>query len=422
MKHMIVSLFVLISFMMPVVSGCSSEPKINTDEAISKARGILNDNVKEGSRATRDTIVRLTGGMVAEEALPLLEITVKDPDSAISDKSLKKILEFRDPSSAAILKEKLGDKYDQSILDVLVEVKSEGIVPNIEKGLKSLRPLDRASAITSLQKIEGEKAKEQIRQFVQDEELIVQLKAKHALIALGEKEYLSEVRDLLDSGEIVKQAEAVDLIGEFELKDYRDDLVKIASEKTGPQSDQALRILYKWNDPKASEIMNQRLENPGGMIISLYGLLAIIDEYKDKSTIPALKKFMSSSVPGERYSAARMILSIDAGNNPDLLKFILTGMESEVPPAVREQVAISLGKLPGIAEVKKTLEKKGLKDESPKVIEASIIALGKVGDKNSIKYIAEFLDDDNFELRATAAAAILNISKGGFKEKPVSEN
>jgi len=403
MKYILISTMLLV--LTAVMIGCTSAP-IDTKQLAEKSRAILNDQVKSGSKQNRETIVRLTGGMVDEEAIPLLNQALKDIEPGIVDKAMEKVIEKKNTATRDEIRAKLGDKFDSKLIEILIELKSEDIDANIEKGLQSLRPNERALAVELLGKYKGKLAIDRLKQFANDPSDAVRLKAKVALARVGDDEAKKELAKYLDTPDSLEAMAVVSLAGELDWKEYRDKILKIAKEDKGMMGVEAIRTLYKWDDPESHALVREKLA--GKIDIAQYPLLKMVEEKKDKEMIDMLRRAMASPKPEERYSAARVAVTIDPENTKDVLDFILKGMDSG-DAGVKEQVAISLSQLPGIPEVKKVLEKKGIKDDSPAVVDASLVALGKVGDEESIKEMAPLLNDANPEIRATAAAAILNI-------------
>ncbi|MCD6217805.1 HEAT repeat domain-containing protein [bacterium] len=398
---------VMILFLASVlISGCEQSASVDPELAAQTAREILSDGIKTGPESTRKMIVKLTSSMEVDEALPLLDIAINDRQSKIVETAIKRLIFFHDPSSKDIIRDELGTGFDSELIDTLIELGADDIEENIEKGMRSLTPLDRAEAVEMYGKYKGSGAEEKLRIYLDDNEAIVRIKAKTALARLGDESVLGDIAELLESDGIIARAGAVKLIDEFDLKEYRDNLLEFARNDKTLVSSEALRILYEWDDDEARELLKEKLVNTEKFV--MYDLLEMIEKKHDLKMIDSLKKLMSSASPLERYASARLIVSLDYSNNRDALEFLLSGMESEVP-GVREQVIISLANLPDVPEVRRALEETGLKDEHPKVLEATISTLGKIGDMSTINILAPFLKDDELQIRATAAVAVLNI-------------
>lgn len=389
-----------------LLSGCEQSASVDPELAAQTAREILSDGIKTGTEANRKTIVTLTSSMEVDEALPLLEIALNDRQSKIVETAMTRILFFRDPSSKDLFRDELGTGFNSELVDILIELGADDIDENIEKGMRSLTPKDRGEAVEMYGKYKGSGAEEKLRSYLDDEDAIVRVKARIALARLGDESVLADIAELLESDQIISRAGAVMIIDEFDLKEYRDNLLEFASNDKTLVSSEALRVLYEWDDDEAREILKEKIAYTDAF--SMFNLLEMIEEKRDTKMIDSLKKLMSSASPLERYATARLVVSLDYSNNPEALKFLLSGLDSEVP-AVREQVIKSLANLPDVPEVRRSLEKTGLKDEHPKVREAAISALGKIGDMSAINILAPFLQDDKLYIRTTAAAAVLNI-------------
>ena len=396
---------ILITMLIASVSGCSMKP-LSTSDLAKKSREILIDQIKNGPRNTRQAIVKLTGGMVEQEAVPLLQTSLKDPDQGIVKDTLEKLIEIKNPLALPVKREELADRFNADLISTLIDLGAKDLDANIESGLTSTNPTSRARAVELLAKYKGKEAEERIRTFLNDEIPVIGMKAKIALAEMGDTEALKGLDVYLNSGNDIIQLATVNLIREKELKEYRDKLLEFAKVGQGILAQEALRVLYKWDDPEAREMV--KYEMAKSIEVLKYPLLKDVEEKKDKEMVPSLRKAMASSTPNERYSAARVAVTVDPENTQDVLDFILKGMEVE-DPAVREQVAISLSQLPDIPRVKNQLETKGLTDKNPKIVNASIISLGKVGDSESIARLAPLLKSDDSEIRVTAAAAIINI-------------
>ena len=399
------SIAIVLAVFLAAIFGCTSG-SMDTTKLAEKSRAILNDQVKNGTQKTRETIVRLTGGMVDSEAVPLLRQAFKDMQPAVVDKAIDKAIEKKYPETRDEIRARLGDKFDTKLLEILIELKATDIDANIEKGLQSLRPNDRAFAVELLGKYKGKLAEDRLKEYANDPNELVRMKAKLALARNGDKDVIKALGNFLDMPEMIEAMAVVSLVNELDLKEYRDKLLKIANEDKGMLGLEAVRTLYKWDDPESKGLVTGKLS--GRIDMTLYPLLKMVEEKKDKLMIDPLRHAMASSTPNERYSSARVAVAIDPQNTKDVLEFILKGMDSD-DPGVREQVAVSLSQLPGIPEVKRVLEQKGIKDSSPQVVNASLVSLGKVGDEESIKAMAPLLDTGDLETRATAAAAILNL-------------
>ncbi len=389
-----------------LISGCEQSASVDPELAAQTAREILSDGIKTGTESTRKTVVTLTASMEVDEALPLLEIAMNDRQSKIVETAKTRLIFFRDPSSKELIRDELGTGFDSELIDILIELGADDIDENIEKGMRSLTPLDRAEAVEMYGKYKGSDAEEKLRSFLDDEDIIVQVKARIALARLGDESVLDDIAELLESDKIISRAGAVMIIDEFDLKEYRENLLEFAGNDKTLVSSEALRVLYEWDDDEARELLKEKIAYTDAF--SMFNLLEMIEKKRDLKMIDSLKKLMSSASPLERYASARLVVSLDYSNNPEALKFLLSGLESEMP-AVREQVIKSLANLPDVPEARRSLEKTGLKDEHPRVVEAAISALGKIGDISTINILAPFLQDDVFQIRATAASAVLNI-------------
>lgn len=412
--------FLMLLFLVSVlIGGCEQSANVDPELTAQTSREILSDGIKTGTESTRQVIVLLTSSMNAAEALPLLEIAIKDRQSKIADLAMTRLLFFRDPSSKDIIREKLGTDFDSELIDILIELGADDIDENIEKGMRSLLSNDRAAAVELYGKYKGSDAEEKLRSYLDDEGAIVRVKAKIALARLGDESVFEDIGELLESDSILSRAGAVTIIDEFDLKEYKDNLLEFARNDKTLLSSEALRVLYEWDDDEALEILKEKLPNTDAY--SMYSLLEMIEKKHDLKMVDSLKKLMSSASPLERYASARLVVSLDYANNQDALEFLLSGMESEVP-GIREQVCKSLVNLPDDAGSREYLEKTGLKDEDPKVLQAVISALGKIGDMSTINKLAPFLQDDEFQIRAAAASAVLNIiSREKSKERDADE-
>lgn len=391
--------------MILLVAGCVMQ-SVNSSDLAEKSRTLLSDQVKNGSRDARETVVRLTGGMVESEAVPLLQVALNDPESNIVKKTIEKLIEIKNPLAEPSKRKDLADRFDPDLIDTLIDLGAKDLDANIELGLTSTLPVNRARAVELLGKYKGEEAEERIRTFLNDEDSTVVLRTKVALARLGDEEVTNGLEQYLDSQYDIEKLAAVTFIGEKDLKQYKDKLLEIANLKQGLLSTEAMRVLYKWDVPDVSEMYKEEISEK--LQIIKFPILKDIEEKKDKNMIDALRKAMASSVPNIRYSTARIAITIDPENTKDVLDFMLKGMDSE-DSSVREQVAISISQLPGIPVVKEILEKKGIKDKEAKVVNASIVALGKVGNEKTLSHLAPLLDSNNSETRVSAAAAILNI-------------
>lgn len=394
-----------ILFTIATSSGCAVAP-ISSSELAKQSRDILLEQMKNGNRSVRLAIIDLTGGMAEEEAIPLWELGLKDPDQSIVKKTLEKLVEFKNPMAIPEKKKELADRFNADIIETLIELGAKDLDSNIELGLTSTNPTNRARAVELLAKYKGKDAEDRLRAFLKDDAPIVGLKAKAGLAKLGDTEVLKGLEVYLNSGDEVAQLAAINLIRDYDLKEYRDKLVELAKIREGLVAQEAMRVLYKWDDPEGREMMKYEISNAIGLLE--YPLLKDIEEKKDKEMVSALRSAMASSTPNERYSAGRVAVAVDPENTKDVLEFLLKGLTVE-DPGVREQIAISFSKLPGFPTVKKALETKGIKDKDLKTRKASIIALGKVGDHDSLKYLAPILKSDNPEMKVAAAAAIVNI-------------
>ncbi|MBU1022856.1 HEAT repeat domain-containing protein, partial [bacterium] len=337
---------------------------------------------------------------------PLLVIALEDRQTRISEKAMKQIITFKDPTTKSIIREQLGDNFDNELIEILIEIESDDIDENINKGLRSLNPSERAVAIELYGKYKGENGREKLTEFLEAEEPIVRTKAQIALARLGDESAIKAIGDMLESDDFFAKASAVAVIEELDLKDYQDKLLEIAQNDVGAVGREAHRILYEWGNSDAREMLKEKITDSESF--ELYDFMSMVESSKDPEMIDTLKVMMSAQSSAERYAAARLIVLIDKENNQDTLDYLLSGMKSDVPQ-VREKVVQSLGNLPDVPDAKLALENIGLNDENPGIVHASIQALGKVGDLKSLNKIEPFLEDKDFQIRAVAAVAVLNI-------------
>jgi HEAT repeat protein len=398
-------LILLIAVLMLMI-GCSNEPKIDNSALRTEAFNMLVETIKNGSLEERQASTTAASALRDETAVEILKISVEDQDQEIADKSMRKITLLKQPSTKDMLRAELGDSFDQFLIEALIEFGANDLDANIEKGLKSLRPNERAAAVELLGKYKKEAAAERIRGYLNDEELIVRIKAVHALGRLGDKPILAKVGDLFKEDNVISKAGAVAIAEDLDLREYEPQVVDVAKNAPPLIAIQALRVLYKWKNKEASDILLEKINTKDMM--NFYAYLKLADDNKEKKVLEKLRELTSSSSPQERYSAARVYISIDPENSSDILDFLLKGMDSDIDK-VREQAAILLGNLPGIQKVKTTLVEKGLKDPSAGVINSSIFALGKIGDQDTLKYLVPIMQDKNSINRLEASAAILKI-------------
>lgn len=389
-----------------IIMGCEQTVKVDPAEASKTAHDILDDGIRTGSESTRQTIVRLASSMEVDEALPLLNTALTDRQPKIVESALARIINFQDPSSLEIIRAELGNTYDRELIDILIDLEADDIEENIKKGMRGLDQNNRGFAVEQYGKYIGSDAEETLIKYLDDDNYIVQVKSRLALARLGNEIGFDDIPAFLESDNIVPRAGAIIMIEEFELKEYRDELYDIAKDGYMLDTSEALRVLYQWGDEESYGILKDKLEHTD--IYSMYNFLQMIEEKHDLKMIGPLRRMMSSASPNERYAAARLIVTLDAENNPDALEFLLKGLESDIPP-LRQKLIESLANLPNIPEVYNILITKGLKDEEAIVIQSAISTLGKIGDMETINNLAPFLEDDKFEIRASAAAAVLNI-------------
>lgn len=399
------TLLLLIAVLMLMI-GCSSEPEIDNAALRSEAFNLLVETVKTGSLDERKETYNTATGLRDAIAVEIIKISTEDQDKEIAEKSMQKITLLKQPSTKDMIRKKLGDGFDQISIEALIEFGADDLDENIEKGLKSLRPNERAAAVELLGKYQKEQAADRIREYLNDEELIVRIKAIHALGRLGDKTAIEKVGDLFKEDNIIAKAGAVAIAEDLDRREYEPQIVDVARNSATIIAIEALRVLYEWKNEEASDILLEKINTKDMM--SFYTYLKLVDDNKDRKALDKLREFTSSANPQERYSAARVYVSIDPDSSPDILDFLLRGMDSDIDK-VREQVAILLGNLPGIEKVKTTLIEIGLKDQSASVVKSSIIALGKIGDQSTLKILSPFMRDTNSINRIVASAAILNI-------------
>lgn len=405
-KNHHIILFILVLSILFIPFACTQSVAHDPEKIAQTARDILTEFLKTGSESNRSMIVDMTAYMDSKEASPLLMIALEDRQDRISSKAMAQIITFKDPSTKSIIREELGEDFNNKLIEILIELESDDLDENINKGLRSLNPSERASAIELYGKYKGDDSREKLAEFLNDEESIVQLKARIALARLGDESAIESIQEMFNSDEIFTKASAVAITEELDLKIYQDQLLEIAQGKDTTVGNEAHRILYEWGNSEASEMLKQKINDSESF--ELYNFMSMVESSKDPEMVDTLKGMMSAQSPAERYAAARLIVLIDKENNQDTLDYLLTGLDSDIPP-VRNKVVQSLGNLPDVPEIKQALENIGLKDENPGIVHSSIQALGKVGDLKSLNKITPFLEDDDFQIRAVTAIAILNI-------------
>ncbi|MFH1515408.1 MAG: HEAT repeat domain-containing protein, partial [bacterium] len=179
--------FYFLVFLLLLHVGCTQSSNVDPEKTAQIARDILTDSLKTGSESTRSAIVDLTSTMDAKEAAPLLVIALEDRQTRISEKAMKQIITFKDPTTKSIIREQLGDNFDNELIEILIEIESDDIDENINKGLRSLNPSERAVAIELYGKYKGENGREKLTEFLEAEEPIVRTKAQIALARLGDE-------------------------------------------------------------------------------------------------------------------------------------------------------------------------------------------------------------------------------------------
>lgn len=294
---------------------------------------------------------------------------------------------------------KSGINIKLSIISILGETGGDISIKHLINALRNKEWRIRVRAVRSLGKMKIPKSVEPLIEILSEKDPQLKKSALDALMEIGDKRAAAPILNLLKDEDMIIRQKAVDCINQLGDAQIIPQVLQLMRDPDTNTRRCAVEIINKMKDPKTGEGLVKAMKDSDWWVRNIaIDALAII---KGENTINILIAMLNDSDENIRRSAVEFFNKVsDASAVGPLI-----GLLQDKDWWVREKAVTALGRLKDPRAIKPLIGLSG--DEEIKHIIPG--ALAKIGGKEVISPILDFLRDSQKQVRIEAIIALTNF-------------
>ena len=274
----------------------------------------------------------------------------------------------------------LGRSKDPRLVDLLSDVFGSASVEVRRLGVAILRQLNNDRAVTLL------------IDFLDDKSDEVRRDALSALSLSREPRVVDAAIEALKDASVEVRMQAIQVLGHFKNdRSIAAMISALADDEIEVRLD-AISLLRRWKDSRTVESLITALADRNAYMRQQAAIS--LGELKSIQALDALTLCLKDEVVEVRIQAVIALGNIRNSQSIDELGNMALG---DIDPEVRQEAALSFGKMKNIATLDFLL--KALKDEDDNVRQKAALSLGKLKNINSMDALLEAVHDESVEVR-----------------------
>ncbi len=301
-----------------------------------------------------------------------------------------------------------GADVKLNVINILAATGGDIAVKLLINALKSKEWRIRVRAVKSLGKMKSNKSVEPLMEILSEKDPQMKKSALDALMQIGDKKIAPSVLSLLRDEDLMIRQKAVDCIYEIGDSQVIPQVLELMQEKDVNIRRCAIEIINKMKDPKAGEALVKAMKDSDWWVRNV--AMEALAEIKGENTVSILIAMLNDSDENIRRCAVEFFNRV---SDPSAVEPLI-GLLNDKDWWVREKTVSALGRLKDPRAIKPLT--KLINDEEIKWVIPG--ALAKIGGKEVIGPIVEFLGDDQKRVRIEAIRALSALK---FKEEIIPE-